>query len=50
MLHKTDYYETINGNTTWFLTVPRVTAFWEVVMGLVPKHINALRDEGITHP
>ena len=46
----TDYFETINGNTTWFLTVPMVQAFWERVMGLAPKHINALRDEGITHP
>ena len=25
---KTDYYETKDGNTTWFLTVPRVQAFW----------------------
>ena len=46
----TDYFETKNGNTTQFLTVPRITAFWEVVMGLAPKHINALRDKGITHP
>ena len=24
---KTDYYETTNGITTWFLTVPKVEAF-----------------------
>ena len=47
---KTDYYETINGITTWFINVPKVQAFWEVTMGLVPKHINALRDKAITHP
>ena len=47
---KTDYYETINGNTTWFLTAPNVQAFWERAMGLAPKHINALCDKGITHP
>ena len=47
---KTDYNETTNGITTWFLTVPNVQAFWEVTVGLGPKHINALRDEAITHP
>ena len=47
----TDYYNTkANGNTTWFLTVPNVQAFWEKTMGLAPKHTNALRDKGITHP
>ena len=46
----TDYFETKNGHTIWFLTVTRVTAFWEGVMGLTPKHINALCDKGITHP
>ena len=46
----TDYYGTKNGHTTWFLTVTRFTAFWEVVMGLAPKHINFLRDKRITHP
>ena len=44
---KTDYYETTNRITTWFLTVPNIQAFWEVTMGLAPKHINALRDEAI---
>ena len=47
----TDYYETkANVTTTWFLTVPNVQAFWEKTMGLAPKHINALRDEAVTHP
>ena len=45
-----DYFETIDGNTTWFLTVPIIQAFREMVMGLAPKHINALRDKDITHP
>ena len=47
---KTDYYETINRITNWFLTVPKVEAFWEIAIGLTPKHINALRDETVTHP
>ena len=46
---KTDYYDTTNRITTWFLTVPNVKAFWEDTMGLAPKHINALHDEAITH-
>ena len=25
---KTDYFETIDGNTTWFITVPNIQAFW----------------------
>ena len=46
----TDYFETINRNTTWFLIVLIVQAFWERVMSLAPKHINALCYKGITHP
>ena len=46
----TDYFETIDGNTTTYLTTVEVKAFFEIVMGLVPKHINALRDNVITHP
>ena len=46
----TDYFETINGNSVTYLITVEVKAFFEVVMGLAPKHINALRDEGITHP
>ena len=46
-----NYYETkANGTTTWFLHIPNVQAFWEKTMGLVPKHIYALRDEANTHP
>ena len=47
---KTDYFETTNGITTWFHTLTNVQAFLEVIMGLALKHINALRDEAITHP
>ena len=47
---KIDHYETINRTTTWFLNVTKVQVFWEVTMGLAPKHIHALRDEAITHP
>ena len=47
---KMNYFETNNWNTTWFLTVPKVQAFWEVTLGLAPKYIHALRDEGVTHP
>ena len=47
---KTDYYETKNRNTTWFFTVPNFQVFGEEVMGLASKHINALRDKGITNP
>ena len=46
-----DYYETdANGLYTGFFTPIKVQAFWEVVMCLLPKHINALREEGIIHP
>ena len=46
-----DYFETnTNRNTTWYLTTNGVETFFEDVMGLAPKHINALQDKGITHP
>ena len=45
-----NYFETIDGNTTTYLTTHEVKAFYEVVMGLALKHISALRDKGITHP
>ena len=47
---KTDCFETMNGNATWFLTVQNLKTFWEVTMGLAQRNINALRDKGITHP
>ena len=47
---KMDYFKTTNGITIWLLTLTNVQAFWEVTMGLEPKHINALRDKAITHP
>ena len=46
----TDYFKIVDGNSVTYLTTIEVKAFFEVVMGLAPKHINALRDEGITHP
>ena len=33
-----------------YLTIAAVQDFWEMTLSLAPKHINALRDEGITHP
>ena len=32
------------------LTTAAVQKFWEVTLSLAPKHINALRAEGINHP
>ena len=46
----TDYTETINGVIVTYLTTAAVRTFWEVTLSLAPKHINALRGEGITHP
>ena len=45
-----DYAETINGVHVTHLTVGAVQTFLETTMTLAPKHINALREEGITHP
>ena len=46
-----DYFETMaNGNSVTYLTTVEVKALFEDVMGLTPKHINALREERITHP
>ena len=45
-----DYADTINGVRVTYLTVGAVQTFLETTMTLAPKHINALRDEGITHP
>ena len=45
-----DYSETVDGVLVTYLTVVAVQEFWEVTLSLLPKHINALRDEGITHP
>ena len=46
----TDYSETIDGALVTYLTIAEVQAFWETTMTLAPKHVHALRDEGITHP
>ena len=45
-----DYSETVDGALVTYLTVGAVQTFLEVTMTLAPKHIHALRDEGITHP
>lgn len=45
-----DYTETIGGVVTTHLDIASVKDFWEVKMGLLPKHVHALRGEGITHP
>ena len=46
----TDYTETIDGVLVTYLTNAAVKAFWEVCLSFAPKHINALRGEGITCP
>ena len=45
-----DYIETIDGVQVVHLTVNAVQAFFETTMSLEPKHVNALREEGVTHP
>ena len=45
-----DYVETIGGVQVTHLNIASVKRFWEVTMSLLPKHIHALRGEGITHP
>ena len=45
-----DYIETIDGVQVVHLTVNAVRAFFETTMSLEPKHVNALREEGVTHP
>ena len=46
----TNYADTINGVAVTHLTITAVQEFWELTMSLLPKHIHALRGEGITHP
>ena len=45
-----DYFKTTEGNNVTYLTTYEVKGFFDGVVGLAPKHINALRDKGITHP
>ena len=45
-----DYAETIDGMGVTYLTVNAVKRFWEDTLTLAPKHSNALREKGITHP
>ena len=48
----TDYSETVDGVLVTYLTITAVQNFLELALSLVPKHIdiNALQDEGTTHP
>ena len=46
----TDYAETIDGTRVTYLTVNAIKHFWEDTLTLALKHINDLREEGITHP
>ena len=45
-----DYDEAIDGAVVQHLTVNAVQMYFDTTLTLAPKHINALRDEGITHP
>ena len=45
-----DYFETIDRNVVAYLTTYEVNTFFEGVMGLAAKHINALWNKEITHP
>ena len=45
-----DYDEAIDGAVVQHLTVNAVQTYFEITLALTPKHIHALREEGITHP
>ena len=45
-----DYDEAIDGVLVQHLTVATVQSFFETTLALLPKHVHALREEGITHP
>ena len=45
-----NYDEAIDGAVVQHLTVNAVQTYFETTLTLAPKHIHALRDEGITHP
>ena len=45
-----DYNEAIDGVLVQHLTVATVQAFFETILTFLPKHVHALRKEGITHP
>ena len=45
-----DYDEAIDGVIVQHLTVNAVQTYFETTLALAPKHIHALREEGITHP
>ena len=46
----TNYTKTIGGVVVTHITTAAVQQFWEVTLSLLPKHIHALRSEGVTHP
>lgn len=45
-----DWTKTVNGTQTTLLTEPVVKDFFVSELGLAAKHVNILREEGITHP
>ena len=45
-----DYDEAIDGVVVQHLTVAAVQVYFETTLSLLPKHVHALREEGITHP
>ena len=45
-----DYKEAIYGAIVTHLTIQAVQHFWEVTLVFRPKPVNALQEEGITHP
>ena len=45
-----DWTKTVNGTQTTLLTEPIVKDFFVTGLGLAAKHVNILREEGITHP
>ena len=45
-----DYNEAIDGVIVQHFTVTAVQEYFETTLSLLPKHVDALREEGITHP
>ena len=45
-----NYDEAIDGVIVQHLAINAVQEYFEVTLSLSPKHIHALREEGITHP
>ena len=45
-----DYDEAIDGVIVQHLTVAAVQLLFDTTLALLPKYVNALREEGIVHP